>query len=222
MASGASAGHSSPDGLHPPAHSKAAAEFQSYAEYLEKLNRSHNVDACHRSSAVLWLASFDGNGCCMKWDYCDGPDDDQPYRPPQPHRPALNGSGAEPPTKALNSTGFQELLRTPEKNVIYRVVIAANTQGECSPWQKDILGFGLDLGPEIFDYATCNFRHDAFSIQPLPRPWFKDCPALLIGDNILSFLEATPGKAPQTGMHSIQIHVLLLANQYHSITLGER
>jgi hypothetical protein len=223
MASGASAGHSFPDGLHPPAHPKAAAEFQSYAEYLEKLNRSKNVDVWRTSTGkILWLASFDGNGCCVKWDYCDGPDDDQPYRPPQSHRPALNGSGAEPPTKALNSTDFQELLRTPENNVIYRVVIATTARGRCTPWQEDILGLGLDLGPEIFDYATCNVKDQAYGTRLLPRPWFKDCPALLIGDDILSFLEAAPGKAPRTGMHSIQIHITSLANQYHSIIVGER
>jgi hypothetical protein len=210
MASGASAGHSSSDGVHPPAHSKAAAEFQSYAEYLEKLNRSHDINTYHKYPAVLWLASFDGNGCCMKWDYCDGYDDDQSY---------FNGSGAEPPTTAQNSTEFQKLLRNPEENVIYRVVIAT-THGECSPWQKDILGLGLDLGPEIFDYATCNLEAIA-NDRHLPRPWFKDCPALLIGNNILSFLETAPGKAPQTGMHSIQIHVLLLADQYYSITIVE-
>jgi hypothetical protein len=202
MASGAGTGHSSPDGLHPPAHSKAAAGFQSYAEYLKKLNRSHDLDTWHDSLAVLWLASFDVNGCCMKWDYCDG---DQSYR--RTYRPAFNGSGEEPRTNAQNSTEFQKLLRTPEENVTYRVVIASTADGRCLPWQQDILGLGLDLGPEIFDYATCGFDYHTHGVQLLPRPWYKDCPALLIGENILSFLKTTLGKAPRTGMHSIQIHV---------------
>jgi hypothetical protein len=65
---------------------------------------------------------------------------------------------------------------------------------------EDVLGLGLDLEPEIFDYVKSTpvvaryIPDDEF-----PLPWFKDAPALRIGSDILCMLEKTPERKSKTG-----------------------
>ena len=218
MASNACAGASFSSGAYSPADSKAASGFESYADYEAKLEQPSRRNCCPERD-ILWLASFDGDGHCLKWDYCDTLEKDSieygytlgydPVKYCNAHEkdslhiprnlPAVDGSGVRPYTAILSCHEFRMALQTPKNNVAYRVVIISAKFRPTSSQTKDILGLGLDLGPEIFDYAKmcmgdpCNGRQ---------RPWYKTFPALRIGRNVLCILEDAPGTASKTGIYN--------------------
>jgi len=184
---------------HSPTTPKAPAGFESYAEYLAKLERSTIESHAYRSGDKLWLASFDEDGRCMEWNYCDPFREDNLDVPRC--LPAPDGSGVRPHITVLPSQGFRTVLQTPNEDVAYRVVIVTAGYYAIVPQTKDVLGFGLDLGPEIFEYAQmCLNRPVA-----LPRPWHKVSPALRMGQNALCILEARPGRPSKTGIHNLTV-----------------
>jgi len=208
MTSGTQTGDSLPTNLHSPATPKAVTVFRSYAEYLEKLGRlsgniSGNISgyACHDE---LWLASFDEDGRCTKWNYCDTFPETMPDAPR--NLPALDGRGVRPDTTSLSCDDFQTVLRSPGKNVAYRVVIVNAGYDGISPPGKDILGLGLDLRPDIFEYTQIVVENPHIRRHGvLPRPWHKVPPALRVGQNALCILEARPEEAPKTGIRNFTV-----------------
>jgi len=204
MASGTHTRNPFPTKSHPPATPKAVTGFASYAEYLAKLGRSTVESSDHLSDDEMWLASFDRGGRCLEWNYWD-PSKENSLDAPD-NLPALDGNGVRPDMTILSSHGFRTVLQIPDENVAYRVVMVATGFDAIAPRTKDILGLGLDLGPEIFEYAQMCVenpyigRHGA-----LPRPWHKVSPALRIGQNALCILEAGSETASKTGIHNVPI-----------------
>ena len=200
MVPGASSGDSSSSGLYSPVESKTAIGFNSYAEYLSKLERSPVVsDLSDRDEMRLWLASFDGEGHCMEWSYCNLSNQNR-FDVPE-GLPAKDGTGFTPHTSALSSHDFRTSLQSPAENVVYRVVIANCAYHGPDSRMEDILGLGLDLGPATFDYTKTCLKQAFFANEnDFPRPWYKDCPALQIGESVLCILEAVPEEARKTGM----------------------
>jgi len=205
MTSGAQTGDSLPADLHSPATPKAATGFGSYAEYLEKLERLSDP-AEYASADELWLASFNEDGRCTGWNYCVTSAETMLEAPRNLPRnlPALDGRDVRPNTTGLSWPGFLTVLQTPGENVAYRVVIVTAGYRGISPPGKDILGLGLDLGPEIFEYAQIGGEPSHIGRRSvLPRPWHKVPPALRVGQNALCILETRPEKAPKTGTHNL-------------------
>jgi hypothetical protein len=131
--------------------------------------------------------------------------------------------GIRPDTTVLSSSDFKALLQNTDENVPYRIVIAAGHREVPSPTIEDILGLGLDLEPEIFDYAkstvgpTEYIRKDEF-----PLPWFRDAPALRIGSNVLCILEKTPERRSKTGTREDTTSAIRIANHVYSDHIFER
>lgn len=76
--------------------------------------------------------------------------------------------------------------------------IGSNTQ--------DILGLGLNLGPESFEFAQNCVENSYFEgHRVLPRPWHKAPPALHLGKNVLYILEPGPEKASKTGICNLTV-----------------
>jgi hypothetical protein len=187
-----------PSASRSSAQPKATAGFQSYAKYLANLERTPKYERSN-STENLWLASFTENGRCIRWYYCCPFDESAPSTPI--HLPTVDESRTRSDTLALSSSEFQTLLQTTDKNVAYRVIIATIGFEERYSRTKDILGLGLDLEPEVFDYVES--RADYTKLSPkdrLPLPWFRDCPALRIGEHVLCILEATLGRTSETGI----------------------
>jgi len=201
MATGAHTGDPLSTTSHSPATPKVAPRFGSYAEYLAILERSTVERRVHRSGDELWIASFDEDGRCMEWNYCD------PFRKDSldvPRcLPAPDGSGVRPHITVLPSQGFRTVLQTPDDDVAYRVVLVTAGFDAITPQTRNILGIGLDLGPEVFEYAQICVG-DPFPGKngTLPRPWHKVPPALRVGQNALCILEAGPEEAPKTGIRN--------------------
>jgi len=197
MEDGAGPADSFTSGVHSPTDSKAAARFDSYREYVAKL-KCLPTNAYYPEGELLWLASFNGNGHCIGWDYCDfsDPKASEARRLP----PEEEGSGFRPShASVLPPPRFCTLLQTPDKDVVYRVIIVAvGHEGYSSKIHKP-LGLGLGLGEDIFLYVSANIYAD--SSPNLPQPWSRDFPALRVGGHTLCIPENASGKAPKTGIH---------------------
>ncbi|CAN9164368.1 unnamed protein product [Alternaria alternata] len=65
---------------------------------------------------------------------------------------------------------------------------------------EDVLGLGLDLEPEIFDYVKSTREITRYmSEDEFPLAWFKDAPALRIGSGVLCILDKAPERKSKTG-----------------------
>jgi len=204
MATGAHTGDPLSTTSHSPATSEVAPRFGSYAEYLAILGRSTVESRAHRSGDDLWIASFDEDGRCMEWNYCD------PFRKDSldvPRcLPAPDGSGVRPHITVLPSQGFRTVLQTPDDDVAYRVVLVTAGVDAITPQTRNILGLGLDLGPEVFEYAQICVEDPFFDTTgTMPRPWHRVSPALRIGQNVLCILEAGPETASKTGIRNLPV-----------------
>jgi hypothetical protein len=71
MPDNASAGDGLPSGSHPSAQSEAIARFQSYEEYLARLDRSPIPAPGVGYEEILWLASFTEDGRYIKRYTCN-------------------------------------------------------------------------------------------------------------------------------------------------------
>ncbi|CAN9142871.1 unnamed protein product [Alternaria sp. RS040] len=217
MPDNTSSGESLPNGSHPPAQPEPAAKFQSYAEYLACLNRSPFQPSYRGSEEQLWLASFTEDGRYIERYTCILKDRSSPIRPP----PGVGGIGTD--TTVLSSSDFRALLQTTDDNVPYRIVIAASNRPVTSSMTEDVLGLGLDLEPEIFDYvqSTVDFREN-MSAGDFPLPWVKDAPALRIGSDVLCILEKVPERKSKTGTHEDTTSTFRPANHFYSDHIFER
>ena len=230
MTSDAHPRNSPPNDAHSPATPKAVARFGLYQEYLAKLERPFAAITLTIHDE-LWLASFDRNGRCMEWNYCDPCRENSLNVPTS--LPALNGIGVRPHRMNLSGHGFRTVLQTPDENVAYRVVLVTAGHDAITPETRDILGLGLDLRPEVFEYAqNCVYDPIFGTTGTLPRPWHRGSPALRIGQNVLCILEAGPGTASKTGIRNLpvscsryltgSIAIIFLGGSYFFGVLGPR
>ena len=105
----------------------------------------------------------------------------------------------------------------------YRIIIAATDSGVPSPTIEDILGLGLDLEPEIFDYAKSTVWPTGYVRQDeYPLAWFRDAPALRIGSNVLCILETTPERKSKTGTREDATSAIRIANHVYSDHIFKR
>lgn len=184
-----------PSGSHPSAQAEPATRFQSYAEYLARLDRSPFQPRYRGSEEQLWLASFTEDGRYIKRYTCILRDDIVSRG-----LPPVDVEGIRPDTTVLSSSDFRALLQKTDENVPYMIVIAVGHCAVPSLMIEDILGLGLDLELVIFHYAkstagpTEHIRKDEF-----PLPWFRDASALRIGSNVLCILEKTLERKSKTG-----------------------
>jgi len=195
MTSDAYTGDSLPINLHSPVTPKNTTGFVSYEEYLWKLKGSTCSCGSSPSTDELWLASFDEDGRCVEWAYHDLGLDNRLEVP-------SDGTGFRPHIAVLSLDAFRAVLQNPDERVSYRVVVVtAGGYHSISSHTKDILGIGLDLGPELFEYAQmCVGDPRIGSHCVLPRSWHKVPPALRVGRNALYILEAGLEKATKTGI----------------------
>jgi len=218
MPDNTSSGESLPSGSHPSAQPEPAARFRTYAEYLACLDRSPSRPDYRGDEEQLWLASFTEDGRYIKRYTCTLRDRTMPT-----NQLVIDAEGVRPETTVLSSSDFQTLLQTTNRNVPYRIVIAASNLAVPSHMIEDVLGLGLDLQPEIFDYikSTRDFtgytREDEF-----PLPWFKYAPALRIGGDVLCILENTPERTSRTGTHEDTTSTMRLTNPVYSDHILER
>ncbi|CAN9171821.1 unnamed protein product [Alternaria alternata] len=97
------------------------------------------------------------------------------------NQPPIDVEEIGPDTTFLSSSDFQTLLQTTDENVPYRIVIAVSNRVVPSRMIEDVLGLGLDLEPEIFDFVKGTVEATAYIPEDdFPLPWFKDAPALPI------------------------------------------
>ena len=197
MTTGANTGDSLPTQSYSPATTNANTGFGSYAEYVAKLKRWPVQSNKTLRKEELWLATFDGDGRCMEWNYCEPSKEDSLEAPK--NLPAPDGRGIRPQTTVLSSQGFRQVLQTPDEKVAYRVVIVTAGFEAFASQTEDILGLGLDLGPDLFEFAQECVKVPYFD-DALPRAWHKSFPALRIGHNALCILEARPEEASRTGI----------------------
>lgn len=203
------AGDGLPSGSHPHAQPGAAAEFQSYAQYLERLGRSTLPRHYLGIGEQLWLASFTEDGRYIKWDTCVLQDSIMPM-----NRTPVNGAGIGTDTTVLSHSDFRTLLQTTEENVSYRIVIAVSESVVTSSILENVLGLGLDMEPEIFDYVNSTTEIPGYlSERRFPLPWVKDAPALRIGSDVLCILEKIPERRSKTGTHGDA------PSKFHSLTM---
>ena len=201
MTSGAHTGDSLPTNLHSPVTAKTATGFGSYEEYLWKLKGSTGSFNSCSTIDELWLGSFDENGRCAEWAYYDLGLENRLEVPT--NLPALDGTGVRPHMAVLSADAFRTVLQNPDERVSYRVVLVTAGRHGISSHTKDILGIGLDLGPEFFEYAQmCVDDPRIRGRVVLPRSWHKVPPALRVGRNALCMLEAGLGKATKTGIRN--------------------
>jgi hypothetical protein len=195
MPDNTSAGDGLPSGSRPSAQPEAVARFQSYEEYLAHLDRSPIPCPSLGYDEQLWLASFTEDCRYIKRYIC------MPT-----NQPAIDVEGSGPDTTVLSCSDFLALLQMTDEDVFYRVVIAASNHGP-SPMMQDILGLGLDLEPEIFDYitSTADITGEIPEYE-FPLPWFKDAPALRIGSDVLCILKNTPERRSKTGTHRYNLY----------------
>ncbi|KAB2109628.1 hypothetical protein CUC08_Gglean010459 [Alternaria sp. MG1] len=213
-----SSGESLPSGSHPSAQPEPAARFQSYAEYLALLDRSNAQFHFRGSEEQLWLASFTEDGRYIKRYTCTIQD---PILTTS--QPAINAEVIRSDTTVLSSSDFQTLLQTTNENVPYRIVITASNLVVPCRTIEDVLGLGLDLEPEIFDYIKSTGEFTGYRQEnEFPLPWFKDAPALRIGGDVLCMLENTPERTSRTGTHEDTTSKLRLANPVYSDYVLER
>ena len=173
-----------------------------HAEYVAKLKRWPVQSNKTLRKEELWLATFDGDGRCMEWNYCEPSKEDSLEAPE--NLPALDGRGVKPQTTVVSPLGLQKLLQTRDKDVAYRVVIVTAGYMPFASETEEILGLGLDLGPEWFEYVQMCVQYPYYGRHgALPRPWHKSFPALRVGQNALCILEAGPAEASsKTGIRN--------------------
>lgn len=218
-----SAGNSLPSGSHPSAQPEPAARFQSYAEYLARLNRSpfllpDQLLPGQSRKERLWLASFTDDGRYIERYSCI-----IRYSRRSKNLPAVDDEGIRPGTTVVTCSDFRTLLQTTEENVAYRIIIAATDSGVPSPTIEDILGLGLDLEPDIFDYVKSTLMLSRYVRQnDFPLPWFKDALALRIGSDVLCILEKTPERRCKTGTREYTPSTIRLTNHVCSDHIFER
>jgi hypothetical protein len=204
MADNTSAEDGPPSGSYPSVQLEPAARLQSYADYLARLDRSPFESHYLGSEEQLWLASFTEDGRYIKRDTCILDDSDRPKNPP-----AVN--------TILSPSDFRTLLQTTDENVPYRIVIAASNRAVPSSMMQDILGLGLDLEPEIFDYVNSTIEATKYlSERAFPLPWVKDAPALRIGGDALCILEKAPERKSKTGTCEDTTSKIRIANHVYS------
>ncbi|CAN9234975.1 unnamed protein product [Alternaria alternata] len=202
------AGDGSQSGSHPSAQSEPAASFQSYAEYLARLDRSPFQPRYRHDAEELWLASFTEDGRYIKRYICILRDYNN-----STNLPPVDVEGIEPDTTVLSSSDFRTLLQTTDENVHYRIVIAATSLWVPSRMTEDVLGLGLDLEPEVFDYVKSTVEPSEYIPKDeFPLPWFRDAPALRIGSNVLCILEKTSERKSKTGTKIFKQHSKRLGN----------
>ena len=212
------AGGGLPSGSNPHTQPEAAAEFESYAKYLERLGRSTLPRHYVGIGEQLWLASFTEDGRLIKWDTCILQDSIMPM-----NRTPVTVAGIRTDTTDWCSSCFRTLLQTTEDNVSYRIVIAVSESIVTSSMIEDALGLGLDLEPEIFDYVNSTMDLTGYrSERAFPLPWVKDAPALRIGSNVLCILEKTPERKSRTGTRGDAPSKIPLANYVYSDHIFER
>jgi len=204
MASGAHTGDSPPTKLHSAVTPNAAIGSRTYAEYQAKLQRSDFASSAPIIQDELWLASFDGAGRCLEWNY-HVPSGENSLNVPR-NLPALDGNGVRPHTTVVSSHDFRTLLRNPDEHVAYRIFIVTVGNKAIASRTKDVLGLGLDLRPEIFEYAQmCVENPNSEGRGVFPRSWHKFPPALRVGANALCVLEAGLEKATNTGICNLPV-----------------
>jgi hypothetical protein len=82
---------------------------------------------------------------------------------------------------------------------------------------RDVLGLGLDLEPEIFDYIDSTVENSEYQWEnDSALPWVKDIPALRIGSDVLCILEKAPERKSKTGTHEDTTSTFRLANHLYS------
>jgi hypothetical protein len=213
-----SSGESLPSGSHSSAQPEPAARFQSYAEYLARLDRSSFQPRYRYGEEQLWLASFTEDGRYIKRYACILRDTRTPT-----NLSSVDVEGISPDTTVLSSSEFETLLQTTDENVPYRIVIAATNLSVPSRMIEDVLGLGLDLEPEIFDYAKSTVWPTGYVRQDeYPLAWFRDAPALRIGSNVLCILETTPERKSKTGTREDATSAIRIANHVYSDHIFKR
>ena len=220
MSSNASAGNCSPGGSRSSAYSEPAASFKTYAEYLATLERSP-IPYEYDIKENLWLGGFTESGQWIKWYHCR-PSNQGTFTMPR-NLPAVDGNGFRPDISVVSASEFQTLLRTTDEDVAYRVVIVSTGPEGRSTQVEDMLGLGLDLQPEILDYTRIRIEDICSANERnLPLPWFRDCPALSIGDNVFCISEVALRRRRGTGKGEHSTLVIQLADQTHSSNIFER
>ena len=213
-----SSGESLPSGSHSSAQPEPAARFQSYAEYLAHLDRSPFQTRYRHDVEQLWLASFTEDGRYIKRYTCILRDYNN-----STNLPLVDVEDIGPDTIVLSSPDFRTLLKTTDENVPYRIVIAATSLWVPSRMTEDVLGLGLDLEPEIFDYVKSTLMLSRYVRQnDFPLPWFKDALALRIGSDVLCILEKTPERRCKTGTREYTPSTIRLTNHVCSDHIFER
>ncbi|KAH8635903.1 hypothetical protein IG631_07737 [Alternaria alternata] len=217
MPDNTSSDESLPSGSHPSAQPEPVARFQSYAEYLACLDRSPFQPRYRSDEEQLWLASFTEDGRYIKRYTCILPDTMN-----STNLPSVDVEGIRPDTTVLSPSDFRTLLQTTDESVSYRIVIAASDHIEPPRMLEDVLGLGLDLEPEIFDYVKSTVE-DISYMPPVefPLPWFKDAPALRIGSDVLCILERKPERRSKTGTREDTSSTIRLANHVYSDHISE-
>jgi hypothetical protein len=216
MPDNTSSGDSLPSGSHSSAQPEAAASFQSYAEYLARLDRSRFSPHYLGSGEQLWLTCFTEDSRYMERYTCIPRESTDPNPIPM-NQPPIDVEEFGPDTTFLSSSDFQTLLQTTDENVPYRIVIAVSNRVVPSRMIEDVLGLGLDLEPEIFDFVKGTVEATAYIPEDdFPLPWFKDAPALRIGTAVLCILERTPERKSKTGIREDITSIIRLANYVYS------
>ena len=211
-------GESLPSGSHPSAQPEPAARFQSYAEYLAHLDRSPFQTRYRHDVEQLWLASFTEDGRYIKRYTCILRDYNN-----STNLPLVDVEDIGPDTIVLSSPDFRTLLKTTDENVPYRIVIAATSLWVPSRMTEDVLGLGLDLEPEIFDYVKSTVEPSEYIPKDeFPLPWLRDAPALRIGSNVLCILEKTSERKSKTGTREDTTSAIRIANHIYSDHIHER
>jgi hypothetical protein len=218
MPDNTSSGESLPSGSHPSAQPEPAARFQSYAEYLAHLDRSPFQTRYRHDVEQLWLASFTEDGRYIKRYTCILRDYNN-----STNLPLVDVEDIGPDTIVLSSPDFRTLLKTTDENVPYRIVIAATSLWVPSRMTEDVLGLGLDLEPEVFDYVKSTVEPSEYIPKDeFPLPWFRDAPALRIGSNVLCILEKTSERKSKTGTREDTTSAIRIANHIYSDHIHER
>lgn len=218
MLDNTSTGDGLPSGSHPSAQPEPAARFRSYAEYLARLDRSPFQPTYRDDEEQLWLTCFTEDGLYMKRYTCILRNTRNSAT-----LPSVDVEDISPGTTVLSSPDFRTLLQTTDENVPYRTVIAASNRVVPSTMLEDVLGLGLDLEPEIFDYVkgTVEATED-ISEGEFPLPWCRDAPALRIGSDVLHILEKIPERKSKTGTRKDTTSAIQLANLVDSDYIFER
>jgi hypothetical protein len=138
--------------------------------------------------------------------------------------PAVDENGVEHDTPILSSSEFQTLLQATNEDEACRLVIVTAGFWGHSSQVEDILGLGLDLEPEIFDFVKSRVEAKDMGLHDgnFPMPWFRDCPALSVGHHVLCILETTPMRKSKTGISKDTTLVLRYVDQLLSNHVLER